>query len=164
MIERYSDARVAWSHKAEVAYTRRMARNARRAERRLEQERRAKIKRTYRASEAEKKALDLVQDVIGPEQLEVYKKTGRVFVKGVKFDWLICKNGTSVTVKQVTKDKVQDLCVHLVAEHGIPANDKVAGMILHAKFNGEYLNKRANKNGIHPRKDFEDLLQAAANF
>jgi hypothetical protein len=164
MIEVYSDARLAWGHKVEAAHTRRVARTERRRARQAEQQRRAQIKRKYRLEKAEEKALDMVQDVIGPEQLEVYKKTGRVLVKGARFDWLISKRGQVMSVKKIVQDKVHDLCVHLIGTHDLPANDKVAGFLLHAKYNEDYLSKKANFVGSQPLDKVQDQLKEAANF
>ena len=76
---------------------------------------------------AEKKAQQLLMDLIGPEQLEVYKETGRLYVRGNQHDYILKKGGL---VTQVGKDKVIDMCVHLAERSSFPETDNVVGLKL----------------------------------
>lgn len=65
--------------------------------------------------EAESVAVELLMELIGPVEAEVYKKTGRLFVKGERHDYMIHRNRESAgaNVTRIEKDKLVDLCVHL---------------------------------------------------
>lgn len=111
---------------------------------------------------AEEKAKELLLDLIGSEQMEVYNRTGRVFVKGREFDWLLITEGNICKLKKITKNKVHDLCIHIVADQ-IPKTDQVIGYLLNAKFNEEQLEKTANLIRVNDKKEFEERIKDAAN-
>lgn len=111
---------------------------------------------------AEETAKKLLLDLIGTEQMEVYKRTGRVFVKGREFDWLLITEGNLCKLKKITKDKVYDLCIHIDADL-IPKTDQVIGYLLNAKFNEKHLEKTANLVRVNDKKDFEERIKDAAN-
>jgi hypothetical protein len=109
---------------------------------------------------SESKARELLEDLIGEEQMKVYRETGRLLVHGEKFDWLITNYHfgekrkqtyfdytRNVKIQRVEKDKIVDLCV---AHHSdedkrrIPVTDQVIGFLLHAKHAEDYLHKTAN--------------------
>jgi hypothetical protein len=127
-----------------------------------EKVRRRKLVAEYRSKIADKKARELVMDLLPEDQREVYEKTGRLLVKGNSYDWLIKKRGRSVSIKKLTKDKVVDLCVYHT-KGDLPADDRVVGFALAAKYSEEHLEKTANYQGSRNRDDFiqHDLKEAA---
>ena len=144
---------------------RRQRLKARRAERKRAKEHRKllarRVMREFELQKAEEVAQELLLDLIGPEQMEVYKRTGRVFVKGRTFDWLLQTEGSRCKLKKITKDKVQDLCIHIDNDR-IPKTDQVIGYLLNAKFNDEHLDKTANLIRVNEKTDFEDRIKDAA--
>lgn len=80
--------------------------------------------------EAESVAIELLMELIGPVEAEVYKKTGRLIVKGRHHDYMIHKNravaGANVT--RIEKDKLVDLCVHLPEYHEWCETDNVIAL------------------------------------
>jgi len=112
----------------------REAQRARRMEVTREQAARDAAERERKAAElkkkreeAEKKAKDLLLDLIGEEQLKVYEETGRLFVKGKKYDYIL-KRGS--TVQKIEKKKVIDLCVHLDNRTKFPETDNAIALKL----------------------------------
>ena len=133
-----------------------------RAEKEARKQRARRAMRELELQKAEEIAQELLLDLIGPEQMEVYKRTGRVFVKGRKFDWLLQTEGSRCRLKRITRDKVHDLCIH-IGNDEIPKTDQVIGYLLNAKFNEEHLDKTANLVRVNEKKDFEDRIKEAAN-
>ena len=78
-------------------------------------------------AEAERVAQELLGDLIGPEHLETYRRTGRLFVRGAQNDYIINKGGL---VDRLTRNKVIPMCVHLDARYAFPETDNVAGLAL----------------------------------
>jgi len=108
-------------------------------QRRRENQRRYEEMESKRAS-AEKKALQLVMDLIGEEQAKIYEQTGNLLVKGEHYDWLLKKEGK---VYRVGKGKISLLCIHTENEHRRkqPETDNVIALALHAKFNEKEMEK-----------------------
>lgn len=125
------------------------------AERR-EREERTRLLREKKEA-AELKAQELLLDMIGEEQLEVYKQTGRLFVKGRKHDYILQKGGF---VLQVQKDKVVDLCVHLANRYTFPETDNVVALKLAIEDDEKSVVKLANNHGSRPRNE-ETVPRAA---
>jgi len=112
------------------------------AERKRRKEAEKKAEEAVAAQEqAEKKAKDLLEDLIGEDQLKVYEQTGRLLVHGRKYDYLLTKSGD---VRRFEKDKVVDLCIHLVDKFKMPETDNVISLKLLAEANEEGFNKLAN--------------------
>jgi len=91
---------------------------------------------------AEVKAKELLLDLIGDDQLEVYERTGRLFVRGKKNDYIVQKKGY---VKKVGKDKVVDLCIHLSNKTKYPETDNVVALKLLIEGNEKEFIKTAHK-------------------
>lgn len=127
------------------------------------QDRKAKI-HAEEKRRAELKAQELLFDLIGEKQSEVFKDTGRLLVKGEKFDWLISKKGIAkeeykhVMIQKVKKDKVIDLCVRI--DSPVPPSDKVIAFALRAKYDEEAFEKTANTTRVNERQK----LPECANF
>jgi hypothetical protein len=111
---------------------------------------------------AEEKAQELLLDLIGPAQMEVYKQTGRVFVKGTKFDWLMQTEGSRCRLTKLKKDQVHDICIHIDNDK-IPKTDQVIGYLLHAKHNENHLDKTGNLINTYDRMTLRDRIKEAAN-
>lgn len=127
---------------------------------------------------AEQTAQELLCDLIGEEQMKVYRETGRILIKGEKYDWLVStyskgeelrsKNFFDLTrnvkLQKVKKDKIIDLCVaHSLDEkqERIPVSDQVIGFLLHAKAAENFLDKTANKFGTHDIKEMPKKVAVA---
>jgi hypothetical protein len=106
------------------------------------------------------KAIELLEDVMGKEAREVYQKTGRILVKGKKYDWLIENRqyGNSVKVSKVDKNKIIDLCVYCKGAAKFPQPDHALAMALNAKYAEDYLDEKAN---FVSEKSLEELPEAA---
>jgi hypothetical protein len=119
---------------------------------------------------AESKAMELLEDLIGDDQMKVYKETGRILVHGDNYDWLISNYSDqtskdmktrnyfeltrNVKIQRVEKDKIVDLCVAHRLDHEqkrIPVSDQVIGFLLHAKCDEDNLKKTANNMGTRNR-------------
>lgn len=112
---------------------------------------REKRKKQKEAREiAEEKALQLLLDLIGEEQLKVYKETGRLFVKGNKYDYIVQKSGF---IKRVEKDKITDLCVHLDNRYKYPDTDNVVALKLALETEEDVILNKANNHGYSKRPE-----------
>jgi len=160
-----------WYEEEEVKEEkRRLSRAQRQQEKRLaELRRKQELKRKHairreqkmaekRRVKAETSALELLADIIGPDQVEIYNRTGRVLVKGQKYDWLIIREGYRVRVKRLEQGKLSDLCVHLKNDPGFPPTDRVIGFLLHAKANEKHFAKTANASGL---REIEERIEGA---
>lgn len=104
---------------------------------------------------AEQTAKELLLDLIGEEQLKVYEETGRLFVKGRKYDYIIHKGSG---VDRIEKNKVVDLCIHLKERYSMPETDNVVALKLMIEGDEKQFNKVANSHGS---KSYEELPKAA---
>ncbi len=107
---------------------------------------------------AEKKAKELLLDLIGPEEMKVYERTGRLFVRGKKHDYIVQKSGY---VKQIKKDIVTDLCVHLKDRNKFPDTDNVVALKLAIEAEEDNVIKMANDHGSRPIAQCPELREAA---
>jgi len=147
-----------WSEDAERQFTRTIQGNAERNEeeqRRIAESVRQQEEAHRIRAEAEEKAKQLLLDLIGEEQMEVYNRTGRVLVKGKKNDYIIQKEGF---IRAVSKGKVTDLCAHLGNRHAYPDEDNVVAMKLFIEANEEEFLNLANKHGT---RDMDQLPECA---
>lgn len=101
--------------------------------------------------EAEERAHELLGYMIGEKDLEVYKKTGRLFVGGKKHEYIIQKNGYVIQIK---KDKVIDLCVHLEKRYAMPLTDNTIAMKLMIENGEKEMLKLANTWGERDRETY----------
>ena len=93
---------------------------------------------------AELTAQDLLMDLIGEKELEYYRETGRLLVKGRKHDYVLKKEGG---VYKVEKDKIIDLCIHLKEKYKYPDTDNVIGLLLMIEAEESVFLKTANSHG-----------------
>lgn len=93
---------------------------------------------------AEETAKELLLELIGPEELEIYDETGRLFVKGRKFDYIIQNHGK---LQRLEKDKITDLCVHLQAQYKFPRTDNVIALLMMLMTDEDYVLNLANNHG-----------------
>jgi hypothetical protein len=135
----------------------------RRAERGTRKFKAREAMRLIEIKKAEEKAQELLLDLIGPVDMAIYKRTGRVFVKGREFDWLLQTEGNRCRLQKVTKDKIHDLCIHM-SDYKMPKTDQVVGFLLNAKFNEKHLDKTANLVRVNEKWDgFEKHIREAAS-
>ena len=87
-------------------------------------------------------------DLIGEEDLKTYEKTGRLFVKGRRYDYIVQKTGF---IKRIEKDKITDLCVHLDNPNRFPQTDNVVAMKLAIEADEDAILKLANNHGSKKR-------------
>ena len=95
-------------------------------------------------SGAEKKALKLLGRIIAAKDLEVYKQTGRLFVKGRDGDYLV-RNGR--TMQKIEGNKLIDLCVHIDHRFKCPPTDNVIGLKFLLEDDDGKIVRLANKLG-----------------
>lgn len=100
--------------------------------------------------QAEDRASQLLLDLIGKVQYQIYEKTGKLLVHGRKHDWLIHKYGR---VHRLEKDRVIDLCVHLRRKWEFPSGDNVIAMALAAHSNEKKLVQLAHITGEQSKFD-----------
>lgn len=110
-------------------------------------EERIKKERDQKAN-AEETAQVLLGELIGDEELAVYKETGRVLVKGKSHDYMLHVGGK---VQRIEKNKITDLCVHVSQRPLIPDTDNVIGLALHIKADEKDFNKVANLVTVRER-------------
>ncbi|MHA1621624.1 MAG: hypothetical protein ACTSVO_05720 [Candidatus Heimdallarchaeaceae archaeon] len=118
-----------------------------------EEEERAK-KREEEKEAAELRAKELLLDLIGEEQLKIYNDTGRLFVKGKQFDYVVRKTGF---IQKLEKNKIQDICVHLGNRYKYPETDNVIAMKLLIENEENKMLKLANNQGSRERPEELEL-------
>jgi len=100
--------------------------------------------------DAEKRAKELLLDLIGEEELKIYEETGRILVKGREYDYILYSTGT---VRRLEKDKMSDLCIHLVEKEKYPMTDNLIALKLLAEANEKEFNRLANVHRINDRPE-----------
>jgi hypothetical protein len=109
-------------------------------------------------AEAELTAQKLLEDLITPDEMAIYKKTGHILVKGARFDYLLQKNYQASVIKLEKgklfelsgfkgKLKGRSLCVHPENQHYIPDTDKIITLKLAIEAEEERVLKTANDHG-----------------
>lgn len=99
---------------------------------------------------AEVTARQLLLDLVGEDQFKVYEKTGRIFVKGRKYDYLLMRGGG---VRRISHNIVEDLCIHLYNRTKYPPTDNVIGLKLMIEGSEAAFNKEANGSRIRSLKE-----------
>lgn len=110
-------------------------------------------KADLRAEKAEKKAKDLLLELIGEDELKVYEETGRLFVKGKKYDYVIRRDKLIGGLERIGKDKILDLCVHLKSEFKCPKTDNVIALKLAIENDEKNVLRLANDYGSRERPE-----------
>jgi len=105
---------------------------------------------------AEEKAKLLLLELIGETELKVYEETGRVFVKGRKFDYIVKKEGM---VLKIDKNKVEDMCVQLQNQYKYPPSDNVIALKVMLENDEKKVLNLANMFSLRERP--EELPMAA---
>lgn len=113
-------------------------------QRRLAQE--AQRKRTEQQKAAEVTAQELLEDLLTEKEVQIYRETGRVLVKGSKYNYLIRKD--TGWIRRVGKDKAQDFCMHIEDRHNFVPTDNVISMKLFLEAREEQFLKEANPQGF----------------
>jgi len=116
-------------------------------------------KRQEERKAAEAKAVELLEVLIGKEQTKVYMETGRVFLKGKKFDYHIVK-GSGFNIRKIEKDKVRDLCVH-INKYEFPDTVNVVALLLALQEDEEAVLEMANDQGASKDMPMENFPRAA---
>lgn len=98
--------------------------------------------------QAEIRAKELLLDMIGEKELKVYNETGRLFVKGNKYDWLIKKGGI---LTRIEKNSIRDICIHLDNRHKYPETDNVVAMKLLIESDEKSVSKIGNLHSEKPK-------------
>ena len=111
-----------------------------REERLAEERKRYRIEVIEREA-AENKAVILLESFIGNEQIEVYKKTGKMYVKGENGLYIAKKGGG---IQKVEGSKVINYCVHLEAKWKCPPTDEVVAMKFLLEHDDSKIIKMAN--------------------
>jgi len=118
--------------------------------RREEESRKREEELRKKKSMAEATARELLLDLIGEDQCKVYDETGRLFVKGREYDYVIKKNGG---VQRIEKDKIIDLCVHLKKRWQFPDTDNVIALKLMLENDEDAVNRIANRVAEREKPD-----------
>lgn len=105
---------------------------------------------------AEEKAKELLLDLIGSDEMKIYRETGRLFVKGAKYDYIVQREGF---VKRVEKDKITDMCVHLRDKYKYPPTDNVIAIKTSLEHEEDNVLEMAN---YHSSEDRPEELPIAA--
>lgn len=98
--------------------------------------------------QAEAAAEELLEDLIGEKEMEVFRSTGRMLVKGKEFDYLLHRGGA---VQRVEKDKIVDLCIHLPYKAKYVDLDNVIALKCFIQGCEKDFNKQAHSRGSRPR-------------
>lgn len=93
----------------------------------------------------EKKANELMGLLIGKDELEVYRETGRVFVKGKNGLYMVKRGGG---VSKIEGKNIIDFCVHIERKHGCPPTDHAIALKMMLEENDMNVIKIANRIGI----------------
>jgi len=105
-----------------------------------------------RREKAEERAQELLGMIIGEEDLGVYKKTGNLYVKGKKYEYIIQKDGF---ILQLKKDRVVNLCCHLEKKNAMPLTDNVIAMKLRIENEEKDVLQLANEWGSQSRRTYK---------
>ena len=105
---------------------------------------------------ADRKAKELLLDLIGKKELKVFELTGRLFVRGKMYDYIVPRKGL---IQRIEKDKITDLCIHLTDSYSMPDLDNVIALKLLAEADDYRLNEIANAHTPRPRP--EEIPRAA---
>jgi hypothetical protein len=159
------------SHKERMRERRKLKRKNAVQARRSEKKRRKNLYKSWleeqKRASANRKARELLFDLLPEDQHELYERTGRILVKGRKHDWLIRKNhnhGTAITVSRLDKNRVVDMCVYFREGRNLPTDDRMVGFILNAKLSEDDFLKTCNIRYSQERKKVEELLKEVACF
>ena len=126
-----------------------------RKEKYAEQEKRRLIQVREREV-AEDKAVTLLESFIGKKEVEIYKNTGKLYVKG-KNGLYIAKKGGGI--QKVEGNKVISYCVHLERKWKCPPTDEVVAMKFLLEEDDKNVIKIANRMSTH---EYGDKLPIAA--
>jgi hypothetical protein len=116
-------------------------------------------KKQKERKEAENKAVELLEVLIGKEQTKIYQETGRVFLKGKKFDYHIVK-GSGFNIRKIEKNRVVDLCAH-ISKSIYPDTDNVVALLLALQDDEEGVLKLANERGSSDDMPINNFPRAA---
>jgi len=97
-----------------------------------------------RKERAELTALQLLEDLIDEQSLRVYKETGKLVVKGKRYDYVLNKGSG---VYKIEKDKIVDLCIHLRNRTKYPETDNIISLKLLIEGNESRFLRTANNHG-----------------
>jgi len=107
--------------------------------------------------DAEAKAVNLLLELIGEKELEVYNRTGRILVHGKKCDYLIKRNGD---VRKIEKKKMIDLCIAIESRYSYPNTDNVIALKLLIEGNEKKFANIANKITEYDREELPECACA----
>jgi len=93
---------------------------------------------------AEDKAQRLLGLMIGKKELEVYKRTGRIFVKGENNTYIVRKGSFT---QKIEDNKIVDLCVHINSQYKCPKTDNVIALKVLLENDEKHVLKLANRIG-----------------
>jgi len=117
--------------------------------------------------EAENVALELLLELVSEEEVERYKETGRLFVKGRHYDYVIKKDGG---VYRIAKDRVIDfakkkeaegkfICVHPKNRFKYPDTDNVIALKMWIENKENAFLRIGNKHHtVSKIKDFDKVI------
>lgn len=150
-----------WIKKSDLTHAQRMQLQINRkwsahcASETYEEQKKHRIARARAAKAAEDKALLLLESFIGEEEIERYKKTGQVYVKGKNGLYLAKKGGG---VSKIEGKRLISFCVYTNRKYKCPPTDDVIALKTMLEYDDEKVIQIANRMGS---KEVEELPLAA---
>lgn len=105
----------------------------------------------------ENSAMALLGEMIGAEQLEVYKKTKQVFVEGQRYDYIVPKSGMVLRLHKNRQEKFSAtrLCIAIERKFDYPPTDNVIALIMMIQHCEKKFLTEANEFDPLPLTNFE---------
>lgn len=103
-------------------------------------------------TKSERRAQSMLRELIGAEQLEVYKSTGNLYVVGKRYNYIIRVNGMLIKIDKkpsiiphLAKNNAQFLCISIARAGNYPPTDKVIALKLMLEAREKDVLKQANR-------------------
>jgi hypothetical protein len=109
---------------------------------------------------SEEKACELLGDIIGRDQLDIYKRSKQLLVEGKHNKYILNGGDSGYRLRKIDEKKKQleELCVHLADQFKYPVTDNILAILLSLANNEKEVVKLANQHGF---KDYVQLPEAA---
>lgn len=109
---------------------------------------------------SEEKACELLGDIIGRDQLDIYKRSKQLLVEGKHNKYILNGGDSGYRLRKIDEKKKQleELCVHLADCFKYPVTDNIIAILLSLSNNEKEVVKLANHHGF---RDYVQLPEAA---
>lgn len=110
---------------------------------------------------SEEKACELLGDIIGKNQLEIYKRSKRLLVEGKRNKFIINGGESGYRLKRIDEKKklIEELCIHLENQYKFPITDNVVAILLSLMNNEKEVIELANNHGANPYVQLPEAAQ-----